>query len=79
MGYNKKNVSLSEETDERVKKVADYYGMPQSCVLNIAVSKPEAYKKLTKVAGVETAEDDILDFFSDKSKADKKEDNDDIL
>lgn len=47
-GYVTKSYSLEKKTGDLVEKIADEYGMPKSCVVNIAVSRPEKFQKLIR-------------------------------
>lgn len=66
MAFVKKSISVEEGTDERVTAISEAYGIPKSCVFNIAVSRPEKFQKLMKLEKVETKEeedDDITNIF----------------
>lgn len=55
--YRKATVSISEGVSDTVDRLSEEFGVPKSCVFNIAVEKPEAYKKLLAAAGVVVSED----------------------
>jgi hypothetical protein len=69
--YVKKSYSLEKGTGALIDEIADEYGMPKSCVVNIAVSRPEKFKKLLRTtdagAKVEALkkEPDLFDQFFD--------------
>jgi len=70
--YVKKSYSLEKGTGALIDEIANEYGMPKSCVVNIAVSRPEKFKKLlrttdagAKVEAMKKEEPDIFDQFLD--------------
>ncbi|MCZ7382289.1 MAG: hypothetical protein O8C64_12055 [Candidatus Methanoperedens sp.] len=87
MGYEKRSFSLEEKTARTVDKIANDFGIPKSCVVNIAVSKPQQFKKLAEVSGADLGEEDDFDIVPDflKSPTQRKiseksaDDDDDIL
>ena len=50
-GYVKKSYSLEKQTGDLVEKIAEEYGMPKSCVVNIAISRPKKFQKLVRATG----------------------------
>lgn len=49
-GYVNKSFSIEKSTEELVERVADEYGMPRSCVVNIALSRPAKFQKLIRAS-----------------------------
>ena len=49
-GYVNKSYSLEKRTADIVEKIADEYGIPKSCAVNIAVSRPAKFQKLLRAS-----------------------------
>lgn len=57
MAFVKKSISVEQKTNDTVDKISEAYGIPKSCVFNIAVSRPDKFKKLMSLEKIETKEE----------------------
>lgn len=57
--YTKMSVSVENGTADRIDEIASEFGIPKSCVINIAVSRPDKFKRLVKAVDKEIQDSEV--------------------